>query len=299
MGAAMLIRAESELASQSAKADLNSAVDHVTRRTFESHRCDRTLQGPAKNDHTGVIVRVKGLKLKEMRLQCMRDCNVYVRSRQCMCYYTLHTKTTAEEALWGLRQGGWRLEQYVEEFLKLANQLSWHDAALGACFQLGLDNETIHCDLPVCEYPLIELINLVLYLNGSNFEVEEIKEDSKSRRPAPSGTRHIMPVHASPGTPTYRTNGSDRLPNPKHPHILQSSISFLSPEPPAVARSNPPAAARHSRPPVTAPHSRPPVAAPPERPPVPTPSERRPEPAPPEPPPVLNKIKNDKGKSAT
>ncbi|KAI2645529.1 Disintegrin and metalloproteinase domain-containing protein 29 [Labeo rohita] len=202
-----------------------------------------------------------------------------------MCYYTLHTKTTAEEALWGLRQGGWRLEQYVEEFLKLANQLSWHDAALGACFQLGLDNETIHCDLPVCEYPLIELINLVLYLNGSNFEVEEIKEDSKSRRPAPSGTRHIMPVHASPGTPTYRTNGSDRLPNPKHPHILQSSISFLSPEPPAVARSNPPAAARHSRPPVTAPHSRPPVAAPPERPPVPTPSERRPEPAPPEPPP--------------
>ncbi|KAL0187025.1 hypothetical protein M9458_018695, partial [Cirrhinus mrigala] len=55
----------------------------------------------------------------------------------------------AEEALWGLRQRGRRLERYVEEFLELANQLSWHDTVLGACLQLGLDHETIHCDLPV------------------------------------------------------------------------------------------------------------------------------------------------------
>ncbi|KAL0148456.1 hypothetical protein M9458_056266, partial [Cirrhinus mrigala] len=30
-----------------------------------------------------------------------------------------------------------KLERYVEDFLVLANQLSWHDAALGACFQMG------------------------------------------------------------------------------------------------------------------------------------------------------------------
>ncbi|KAI2647022.1 Transmembrane protease serine 9 [Labeo rohita] len=36
----------------------------------------------------------------------------------------------AEAALWLLRQGGRKLERYVEEFLELANQLSWHDAAL-------------------------------------------------------------------------------------------------------------------------------------------------------------------------
>ncbi|KAL0195021.1 hypothetical protein M9458_008593, partial [Cirrhinus mrigala] len=110
--------------------------------------------------------------------------------------------TEAEDPLLGLRQGGWRLEWYVEEFLELANQLNWHDAALGACFQLGLDNETIRCDLPVCEYPLIELINLVLYLNGSNFEVEEIREDYLFNK----GSR-VMPAHSSPGTPTCRTNG--------------------------------------------------------------------------------------------
>lgn len=54
---------------------------------------------------------------------------------------------------------GWS-EWYVEDFFELANQLSWHDAALGACFQLGLDNETIRCNLPVCNYPLMMQIKL-------------------------------------------------------------------------------------------------------------------------------------------
>ncbi|KAL0173905.1 hypothetical protein M9458_029873, partial [Cirrhinus mrigala] len=141
-----------------------------------------------------------------------------------------------------------QLERYVEEFLELANQLSWHDAALGACFQLGVDHETIPCDLPVCEYPLIELINLVLYLKGSNFEVEEIKEDYKSRHPAPSGTRHVTPAHSSLGTPTCRTNGSDHLPSPKHPCILQSSNDVSNPEPPPVALTRPPAILESSPP---------------------------------------------------
>ncbi|KAI2663441.1 IgA FC receptor [Labeo rohita] len=118
--------------------------------------------------------------------------------------------------------------------------------------------------------------------------------------------------------PTYRTNGSDRLPCPKRPHVIQGSIRFLSLEPPAAARSKTPAAPR-SRPPashmasyqyikdimdLTLPMgfdapilspspmsplvpSSPPTSplvpsSPSEHRPEPTPPERRPEPAPPE-----------------
>ncbi|KAL0193409.1 hypothetical protein M9458_011705, partial [Cirrhinus mrigala] len=147
---------------------------------------------------------------------------------------------TAEDKLWGLRQAGRRLERYVEEFLELANQLSWHNAALGACFQLGLDHKTIRCDLPMCEYPLIELINLILYLNGSYFKVikEEIKEDYKSCRPAPSKACRVMPAPSSLGTPTYCTNGSDRMPNSKYPGNILSTALILSPEP-SVSQQDP------------------------------------------------------------
>ncbi|XP_058615240.1 beta-defensin-like 2 isoform X3 [Onychostoma macrolepis] len=69
----------------------------------------------------------------------------------------------AEDKLWGLRQTGQRLERYVEDFLELANQLSWHNAALGACFQLGLDDVMICCDLPVWEYPLIAVVEVTNY----------------------------------------------------------------------------------------------------------------------------------------
>ncbi len=31
----------------------------------------------------------------------------------------------------------------MEDLLELSNQVSWHDGALGACFQLGLDDDTI------------------------------------------------------------------------------------------------------------------------------------------------------------
>ncbi len=55
----------------------------------------------------------------------------------------------------------------MEEFLELSYRVSWQDAALGACFQMGLDEDTIRCDLSTCDFPLVELINLILYLNGS------------------------------------------------------------------------------------------------------------------------------------
>ncbi len=79
----------------------------------------------------------------------------------------------AEGRLWHLQQDGRRLERYVVEF-QFANWVSWHDATLGVCFQLGLNDETLCYDLPVIDFPLIERINLILYLNCSDFEVEEI-----------------------------------------------------------------------------------------------------------------------------
>ncbi len=202
--------------------------------------------------------------------------------------------TSAQDALCGLRQGGRRLERYVEEFLEISNRMSWHEAALGACFLLGLDDEFIHCDFPVSDFPLIELINLILFLNGSDEEVEEIP---RPHHPTPAGTRRISPAHPTPRTSAYLSNGSYHLPNPKHPPCLRSSSILLSPEPPSSAKPRPRAVALPSpvpalperrresalpecprdaalpvRPPVPAPRQRPPVPAPRQRPPVPAPS---------------------------
>ncbi len=136
--------------------------------------------------------------------------------------------TTAEDELWELRQGGWGLERYVEEFLELSNRVSWHDASLGTCFHLGLNDKTIRCELPTGSYPLIELINLVLFLNGSDREVET---ELKSCHPAPAGTRSASPAHPMPRTSAYLSNCSPHLPDsedsPSSP--LVPSSSSLSP----------------------------------------------------------------------
>ncbi len=113
--------------------------------------------------------------------------------------------TSAEYALCGLRQGGRRLERYVEEFLKLSSRVSWHDVSLGACFHLGLDVKAIRCELPTGNYPLIEIINLVLFLNGSDREVEVVPE---SRHPTLAGTCSAAKAHPMPGTSAYYFNGS-------------------------------------------------------------------------------------------
>lgn len=97
------------------------------------------------------------------------------------------------------------MERYVEEFLKLSYQVSWHDAALCACFQLGLNEETIRYELPACGFPLVELINLILYLNGFTFEVEVKKNEN---HPHPE-THLASPAHPTLGPSTFLTNVSD------------------------------------------------------------------------------------------
>ncbi len=146
--------------------------------------------------------------------------------------------TTAEDELWELRQGGWGLERYVEEFLELSNRVSWHDASLGTCFHLGLNDKTIRCELPTGSYPLIELINLVLFLNGSDREVETVP---KSCHPAPAGTSSASPAHPMPRTSAYLSNCSPHLPDsedsPSSPLVPSSSSS--SPLVPSSSSSSP------------------------------------------------------------
>uniref|UniRef100_A0A673KUF2 Uncharacterized protein n=1 Tax=Sinocyclocheilus rhinocerous TaxID=307959 RepID=A0A673KUF2_9TELE len=105
--------------------------------------------------------------------------------------------TAAEDRLWCLRQGGRELERYVEEFLELSNQVSWFDSALGVCFRLGQDDDVIGCDLHTYSFPLIGLVNHVLYLNGVSLKVEEVQSD---HHPVPPENHRASPAHPSPGT---------------------------------------------------------------------------------------------------
>ncbi len=117
------------------------------------------------------------------------------------------------------------LERYAEEFLELSNRVSWHVAALGACFLLGLDDEVIRCDLPDSDFPLIELINLIFFLNGSDEEVEEIP---RPRHPTPAGTRRISPAHPTQRPSAYLSNLRPPCRNPHSPSSAEVISNFGS-----------------------------------------------------------------------
>ncbi|ROL50067.1 hypothetical protein DPX16_5826 [Anabarilius grahami] len=104
------------------------------------------------------------------------------------------TPTSAANRLIGLFQ-----ERYVEEFVELACLTNWSDAHLIALFLDGLDEDTIHFEEPDDCFSLNETINLILYLNGSNFMVEEV-QDMCLLRPVPPETRLAWPVGQSPSS---------------------------------------------------------------------------------------------------
>ncbi len=119
----------------------------------------------------------------------------------------------AEDKLWCLRQMGRLLERYVEEFIELSYWVSWHDAALGHVFRwVWMRIQSVAISL--CDFPLVELINLALYLNGSNFEVEEMKENNP--HPAPSETHLSSSPHARilhiPNKPMFRPPVTPKVP---------------------------------------------------------------------------------------
>ncbi|ROL41149.1 hypothetical protein DPX16_2649 [Anabarilius grahami] len=120
---------------------------------------------------------------------------------------------TAVDRLWALQQDGRPLERYVEEFSELSCMVNWPDAPLNACFLKGLDEDMIRYSEPACFFSLVESINLILFLNVSDFEIEEVQERTCFPRPVPSA----WSVHPQPVSSTYPSSGSAHvvLPIPK------------------------------------------------------------------------------------
>ncbi|ROI80397.1 hypothetical protein DPX16_1987 [Anabarilius grahami] len=110
--------------------------------------------------------------------------------------------TSAAERLIGLFQIGCSLERYVEEFVELAFLTDWSDARLNALFLDGLDVDIIRFDEPEDSFSLSETINLILYLNGSDFFVDEVLDMCPSR-PVPPETQVARPVSQSPSSSAY------------------------------------------------------------------------------------------------
>ncbi|ROL10881.1 hypothetical protein DPX16_0042 [Anabarilius grahami] len=113
------------------------------------------------------------------------------------------TPTSAAEQLVGLFQVGRSLERYVEEFVELAYLSDWSDACLIALFLDGLDENTIRFDEPDDYVSLNDTINLILYLNGSKFLVEEVQDFKCPSRPVLPETRAAWPVCQAPSSSAY------------------------------------------------------------------------------------------------
>ncbi|ROL48937.1 hypothetical protein DPX16_1877 [Anabarilius grahami] len=163
---------------------------------------------------------------------------------------------TGVERLIGLLQFGRSPERYVEEFVELAYLTNWSDACLIALLLDGLDENTIRFDEPDDYVSLNYTINLILYLNGSKFLVEEVQDFKCNSRLVLPETRAAWPVCQAPSSSTYPS--SELFPCvPLDPHISAGSskrrrrkktkpfpvsdeLSLLSPElSPALTESSP------------------------------------------------------------
>ncbi|ROL46523.1 hypothetical protein DPX16_21707 [Anabarilius grahami] len=157
-------------------------------------------------------------------------------------------RPTAEDRIWTAKQDGHPLEKYVEEFTELSCKVSWPDAILNTCFLRGLDEDTVRYIEPECIFSLVESINLILFLNGSEFEVEEVQMKSYSPRPVLSEIQAAWPVHQPPISSTYRSSGHSLvvLSDPKPPKRRASTkprrpkkTAAASPESPVKPAAQP------------------------------------------------------------
>ncbi|KAL0195071.1 hypothetical protein M9458_008643, partial [Cirrhinus mrigala] len=180
----------------------------------------------------------------------------------------------AEEILFNIQEAERPLEHCVEDFLSVVHLVSWNDAMINACFQMGLNDDKFCSITPDdCCKPKAEFINYVFALCNSNYYVNV--EDSN----LPPICKHAAaPAHHQPVSSTCCSNELAPSGPPSLTPVLLSSSLILSPEPaassrtpaaaaagsrtrtaarsqtPATARSQTPAAA-HSRTPATPPHS--------------------------------------------
>ncbi|ROI16625.1 hypothetical protein DPX16_22602 [Anabarilius grahami] len=89
---------------------------------------------------------------------------------------------------------------------------------------MGLDEDMIRYSEPACLFSLVESINLILFLNGSDFEIEEVQERTCLPRPVPS-EKHVAWSVSS----TYPSSGSAHVvlpdPKPKPPKKMAAAAS--------------------------------------------------------------------------
>ncbi|ROL48790.1 hypothetical protein DPX16_23440 [Anabarilius grahami] len=114
---------------------------------------------------------------------------------------------SAEDRLRTLRQDGRPLERYVEEFSELSYLLNWPDAPLNGCFLMGLDKDMIRYSQPACFFSLVESLNLIIFLNGSEFKIEEIQKIADHPLPVPSEKHAAWSVQQPPVSSTYPSSG--------------------------------------------------------------------------------------------
>ncbi|ROI15843.1 hypothetical protein DPX16_21350 [Anabarilius grahami] len=114
---------------------------------------------------------------------------------------------SAEDRLWTFRKDGRPLERYVEEFSELVYLLNWPDAPINACFLMGLDKDMIRYSEPACFFSLVESLNLILFLNGSEFKIEEVQKRAYCPCPVPSEKHAAWSVQQPPVSSTYPSSG--------------------------------------------------------------------------------------------
>ncbi|KAL0181845.1 hypothetical protein M9458_021220, partial [Cirrhinus mrigala] len=157
----------------------------------------------------------------------------------------------AEDFLFNIQQAERPLEHYVEEFLSVVHLVSWSDATINTCFQMGLNDDRLFCSITPddCRKPVAEIINYVLALCNSNYYVDV--EDST----LPPICKHAAaPAHHQPESSTCCSNELAPSGPPSLNPVLHSSSLILSPEPAASSRT-PAAVAASSRAPATPPCS--------------------------------------------
>ncbi|KAL0172557.1 hypothetical protein M9458_032868 [Cirrhinus mrigala] len=109
----------------------------------------------------------------------------------------------AEDFIMNIQQAERPLEQYVEEFLSVVHLVSWSDAMINACFQMGLNNDKLFCSITPddCHKPVAEFINYVLSLCHSNYYV-----DVKDSNLSPIWEHTAAPAHYQLGSSTCCSN---------------------------------------------------------------------------------------------
>ncbi|XDV35939.1 hypothetical protein PO909_005801 [Leuciscus waleckii] len=149
-------------------------------------------------------------------------------------------------------QDGRPIEEYMQDFLEISNQVNWTDDVLVKVFRLGLDDPLHQPASAVRPESFAQYLDCVLLLSGSAFTVGEAEDNISTQQPSPAIFLATPPANLSvPATlpesrPTETTRPESRpaeitLPESPVPILIQSpeeinvidlpDLHFMSTEP--------------------------------------------------------------------